>query len=592
MLSQAEFEVLYGCLCKGDSTQRGIAARSGLSLGNINAAVRSLRAKQLISADMDVTAAGKRALAPYKVDNAVIMAAGLSSRFVPISYEQPKGTIAVKGEVMIERQIRQLHEAGVTDIIVVVGYRKEDFFYLEDEFGVSIVINEDYAVRNNNSTIKRVADRLGNTYICSSDNYFAINPFEPYVYQAYYAAVFMEGETDEYCLVTHGKNRRIVDVVKHGEDEWVMMGHAYWDRAYSAQFLRVLDQTYNDPETASKLWEDIYIDHIKDFTMVMRCYERTDIWEFDSVDELVMFDPDFMEAISSSVFDNICATLNCTRHDIHSFKTIKKGLTNLTFSFYVGDEKYTYRLPGTDASSIVNRESEAASEQAARELGIDPTFLHLDVEQGWKIARFIPALGAFDMANEQHTKQAMELIRTLHTSNADTGFSYDPHEETVKLLALMAQQRAVSFRGFDEMLAREQRIHTLATKHGARVCLCHNDLSASNFLVTEHGLALIDWEYSGMSDYASDLASFACESDYSYDEMLALLRTYFQRDLAPVELFHCMAYMAIVCFHWLVWALFKESNGNHMGQDVYRWYRHAKDFGQRAEQLAEEFDLR
>ena len=47
----------------------------------------------------------------YKVENAIIMAAGLSSRFAPLSYEKPKALITVKGEVLIERQIRQLKEA-------------------------------------------------------------------------------------------------------------------------------------------------------------------------------------------------------------------------------------------------------------------------------------------------------------------------------------------------------------------------------------------------------------------------------------------------------------------------------------------------
>ena len=37
--------------------------------------------------------------------NAIIMAAGTSSRFVPLSVERPKGLLEVKGEVLIERQI-------------------------------------------------------------------------------------------------------------------------------------------------------------------------------------------------------------------------------------------------------------------------------------------------------------------------------------------------------------------------------------------------------------------------------------------------------------------------------------------------------
>ena len=102
--------------------------------------------------------------------NAVIMAAGTSSRFAPLSYEQPKGLLKVKGEILIEREIRQLREVGITDITVVVGYMREKFFYLKDKYGVQIVVNEDYYKYNNPSTLIRVLDKLKNTYICSSDN--------------------------------------------------------------------------------------------------------------------------------------------------------------------------------------------------------------------------------------------------------------------------------------------------------------------------------------------------------------------------------------------------------------------------------------
>ena len=56
---------------------------------------------------------------PFRVKNAIILAAGMSTRFEPVSYELPKGLIAVKGEVMTERLIRQLQEAGVREIVIV-----------------------------------------------------------------------------------------------------------------------------------------------------------------------------------------------------------------------------------------------------------------------------------------------------------------------------------------------------------------------------------------------------------------------------------------------------------------------------------------
>ncbi len=69
----------------------------------------------------------------YSVDNAVIMAAGLSSRLAPLSYEKPKALFEVRGEILIERQIRQLRETGIGDIVVVVGYKKEQFYYLREK---------------------------------------------------------------------------------------------------------------------------------------------------------------------------------------------------------------------------------------------------------------------------------------------------------------------------------------------------------------------------------------------------------------------------------------------------------------------------
>ena len=78
----------------------------------------------------------------YNVDNAVIMAAGTASRFAPLSYEKPKALIKVKGEILIERQIRQLKEAGIAEIIIVVGYKKEQFDYLREKYDVKIIENK------------------------------------------------------------------------------------------------------------------------------------------------------------------------------------------------------------------------------------------------------------------------------------------------------------------------------------------------------------------------------------------------------------------------------------------------------------------
>ncbi|MGN1155710.1 MAG: NTP transferase domain-containing protein, partial [Agathobacter sp.] len=146
-----------------------------------------------------------------KVNNAIIMAAGTASRFAPLSYEVPKALIEVRGEVLIERQIRQLQEAGIKEIIVVTGYQAEKFDYLKEKYGVILVHNPDYLTRNNHASIYAARDFLKNSYICSSDNYFFENPFETEVAESYYSSVYVKGETGEWCI--REENGEIKDVV-------------------------------------------------------------------------------------------------------------------------------------------------------------------------------------------------------------------------------------------------------------------------------------------------------------------------------------------------------------------------------------------
>ncbi len=181
-LTKNEFCVLR-CLMGWDSndgairpiSQRVLSERTGLSLGTVNSTYNSLRDQGLLNEDGSVSDDGVSAMRPYRVDNAVIMAAGFASRCAPLSYEKPKGLFTVKGEILIERQIRQLKEAGVSEIYVVVGYMKELFFYLEKKLGVKIIVNDDYYRRNNTSSLFAARYFLRNTFICSSDNYFTVN---------------------------------------------------------------------------------------------------------------------------------------------------------------------------------------------------------------------------------------------------------------------------------------------------------------------------------------------------------------------------------------------------------------------------------
>ena len=184
--------------------------------------------------------------------NAIIMAAGTSSRFAPLSYEKPKGLLKVKGEILIERQIKQLQEAGIEDITVVTGYKAEQFQYLRAKYGVSLVINEDYDRYNNTSSIIRVLNKLEDTFICSSDNYFPNNVFLEKSEHGYYSALYAEGQTGEYCLTTDA-NDQITHVNIGGANAWYMVGHVFFHQEFSEKFREILKAEYEKDETKKTL---------------------------------------------------------------------------------------------------------------------------------------------------------------------------------------------------------------------------------------------------------------------------------------------------------------------------------------------------
>jgi CTP:phosphocholine cytidylyltransferase-like protein len=279
----------------------------------------------------------------YKVDNAIIMAAGTSSRFVPLSYELPKALITVKGEVLIERQIRQLKEAGINEIVVVTGYKKELFYYLKEKYNVIIIENDDYDKRNNNSSIYVAKKYLKNTYICSADNYFPINPFKSTVKFSFYSALFSKGYTDEWCIHTDN-NGYIDDVTIGGSNSWYMIGHVFWSNEFSNKFVKILEDVYDMPETKDKLWETIYLEHLDTLKLKIQKYQEGYIFEFDSLDELRTFDTSYIDNTHSKTLKAIAKNLNCGESDITNISVLKSPdkISAIGFTFVVNKKKYEY----------------------------------------------------------------------------------------------------------------------------------------------------------------------------------------------------------------------------------------------------------
>ena len=576
MLTRYEFEVMKSRVCGGPMPQREIARQAGISVGSVNKAIRQLKARDLLDDGGEVTAEGYRAFEPYRVENAVILAAGMATRFAPLSFERPKAMFKVHGEVLIERMIRQLKEAGICDITVVVGYMKEAFFYLEDELGVKIVVNPDYVERNNHSSLWVARSQLGNTYVLSSDQHYERNIFEPYQYQACCSASYSTGATSEQVLDVDAKGF-VRGVSQGGEGAYFMQGPAYFDREFSQAFMAFLESDYDLPETADMLWEQVFAKHADELDMQMRVFETGVIHEFDYLTDLTAFDRDFFANVDSRILDDICDVLQCEREEIEGVRPVKAGLSNLSTLFSVRGEQYIYRYPGAGTNELVNREAEVFALNVAKEIGLDDTYIHADAREGWKISRYIEGCSELDYGDMDQVRRALQMARKLHTSGKTSPWSFDFHEEGLRIVGLLRDMGYPLPHDFDELAERVSLIAQGMRREAGEPALCHNDFYAPNFLVRGDEMRLIDWEYAAMGDPICDIGNFVSQgSGYTVEQTLAILPFYYGREATEQEERHALAAVALVGWYWYVWAMYKEAVGNPAGEWLYIWYRAAK----------------
>ncbi|MDR1764104.1 MAG: NTP transferase domain-containing protein [Dysgonamonadaceae bacterium] len=279
------------------------------------------------------------------VDNAVILAAGFSSRFVPLCFDLPKGLLPVYGETLIERQIRQLHEVGINDIIVVTGAYAEQFDFLKKKYGITLVFNPDYATKNNFASIYAARDYLGNTMISSSDLFFTKNIFQGTAEHSYYASVFSNGETNQRSL-TLDENDKIIGVKYGGKDTWITFGgQAFFTADFSLKLIQAIKPFYDNPEYSNKYWVDFQDADLKGLPMHIKRCDTADIVEFNTLESLWKFDKDFNASEISPTMRRICEELNVeNERELSGFEPVRSGNSAVGCSFNLAGRHYKYMI--------------------------------------------------------------------------------------------------------------------------------------------------------------------------------------------------------------------------------------------------------
>ena len=514
-----------------------------------------------------------------KVRNAVILAAGAGTRFVPLSLEQPKGLFEVNGEKLIDRQIVQLQEAGIKDITVVLGYKKEMLYYLEEKYGAKLVFNPYFNTKNNIESLCLAKNFIGDTYICSCDDYFLENPFrqeEPY---SFYAGLQVSCKTNEMFVDVDADNR-ITSMEKGRNSGKILLGHSFWAKDFSEKFFELVKKNQDSGKYNNSFWEVIVKDNLDLFPpFFFKEYPSEFIHEFDYFEELREFDKSYINNTNSKILSNIKTVFHCNDSDIVSFRCINEGLTNTSFIFRVFGCDYIYRHPGEGTERIINRKNEKSSLDIAKSLGIDPTYIYMDENEGWKISKYVPAFREPDYDSFADSKKVVEVIRNLHDSGIKVDYGLRPWEDACLMEGFLKQSKPGCFKDYEQLKNKVEILYRQTLGDGVSLCFCHGDTYKHNWMFKPDGsVVLIDWEYSGMSDPGIDVGYYIVDAMYDIDTAKVIIKEYLKDQWSPKKEFHFLAYVAIIAYYWFVWALYRELCGADMGESLVNWREMAERY--------------
>lgn len=576
-----------------ESTQRDLAAEMNLSVGSVNSYIKEAIALGYLETGSDkhgysLTESGQIYLDQYRVDGALILAAGFGSRFVPLTFETPKGLLEVFGERMVERQIRQLHEVGISDITVVVGYLKEKFEYLTDKYGVKLLYNPEYSHKNTIATVYHARELLRgrNMYVLASDNWMRNNLYHAWECGSWYASSYMKGETSEWVL-TYNKKGRITDVTVGGRDAWVMYGPAFFSRAFSERFLPMIEESYQTPGTEQFYWETVLMHHIDELEIDINRQPARQIYEFENLEELREFDPWYQKHSDNQALELVAQVFQIPEADIHDIRCLKSGMTNQSFLFQVGGKHYICRIPGKGTSLLINRRQEAAVYDVIRPLGLAEQILYLDQETGYKISEYYEGSRNADAANWDDMAKCMSTLHRFHDTALTVKHRFDIRERIDFYENLCMAHHGTLFEDYhmvrgwmNELMDRMDELHRPQV-------LSHIDSNVDNFLFLPDGtVKLIDWEYSGMCDPLMDIGMCAIYSYYTEADADHLLRLYLGREPEAEETFVTYACMALGGFLWSLWAVYKSALGVEFGDYTLIMYRYAKTYYRKIRSLS------
>lgn len=585
-MNKYECDILKLIYIRTYENQRELSEQSGFSLGTVNKALSSLLKYGYVDDNNKITEKSEKLMSNSIPKNAVILAAGQGIRMIPINTLYTKGMLKVKGEILVERLINQLHEKNITDIYIVVGFMKEEYEYLMDKYNVKLIVNMDYNKKNNLYSLKLVSDILSNTYIIPCDIWLAENPFSNYELYSWY---MINDEKDSLSYVKSNRQKKLIRVSESNSGNG-MVGVSYINSNDAVILNSNIRKICESDKSENSFWEEALLIN-SDLDIYANIIKKGSYIEINTYEQLKDAD-DSSENLNSEIIKLISSSFGVKETDIADLNTLKKGMTNSSFIFRCDSERYIMRIPGEGTDKLINRVNEYNVYNVLKGKGICDKIKYLSPDNGYKISKYIENARECNPFDWNDVKKCMNKLRWFHSQKIKVNHVFNIFEQIEFYESLWEHEKSL-YKDYSSTKKNVFSLKGYIESRNQEKVLSHIDSVSDNFLLfqNENGtedIRLIDWEYAAMHDPHVDIAMFAIYALYDRAQIDKLIDIYFGCSCDEDVRIKIYCYVSACGLLWSNWCEYKYDLGVEFGEYSICQYRYAKEYYKIAEKYIQE----
>lgn len=483
------------------------------------------------------------------------------------------------GQCMLDRTLDILRDNGIEKIVLVVGYCAE-LFWLYNEQGIIVVVNEDFQFTSSMASLALAAPYVDEDFVLvESDTFYERSVVERLIASTQKNCLSITEESGKGNeAFVEVRNGFVCKITKDRHQICNIEGEMIGVSKLSLDTYRVMLAKFASASNRYVNYEYLFVDSTD---TIERPYIKFNNLIWGGVDNVSDF-----EQLKNYIYPRLCRKENpydkgnlfvylktiFPEDEIGPSWLIEQigGMSNKNFKVVSPEGKsYILRVPGIASEGMVKRSNEDVNGKLACKMEINPAIIYFNENSGLKLTEYVKGAETLNSGTIQrmsNMQQVVDIFKVLHHSQVRFSNEFNIFHELIKYEELLKVAGGEMYEGYDTLRPKVFALEDVLNGLGVDIKPCHNDLVPENFIKSGDGrIYLIDWEYSGMNDPMADLAALFLESNFNEDNIDFVLTRYFDGVVPIYAKEKVLIYQVLWDVLWAIWTCIKEAKGDDFG---------------------------